>query len=173
MNHAYLLIITVFCLVTPNSALSDDSTVRDMARKDYQASLAKIQADEFASIDACARTTGPAANACMIQAHGKRVRAEMEAKEKMDRASQTAPLPDAQVKTASDMAAKAAKEKKRSTGKSLDAETKAAETECNKLIGPKRKACMKEMTARHREAVDWADAAYKKARSDAKGIKGR
>lgn len=171
MTYFTKLFMAVFCAATLHATAADERVARTMAGKDYQVSLEKIRADELAALGECAKKPGPAANACMVQANGKRMRAEQEAKEKMDRVGQAAPLPDAQTKVASKTAIEAAKKNRSTTGKSIDAETKTAKTECRRLSGDQRTACMEDVAKRRQDAADWADALYKKARSDAKSMK--
>lgn len=153
-------------------AIADDvAMARDMARKDYQAAMAKIRADDSAATEKCRSGSSPAVEACLIQARGKRMRAEQDAKTKLDQAGRTPPLRDAEKKTASQEALNAAKKHQRDTAKGIKTEAKEADAECKKLTGGERKTCTSEVAQRRNDARDMADAIYKKAQSDAKAIK--
>jgi len=82
------------------SAKSTEEMARAMAQKDYESARKKIQTDDNAAIANCGKYYGDAETACMIQAHGKRERAEAEAKANVDRAGRTPSLPDAKAKAA-------------------------------------------------------------------------
>jgi hypothetical protein len=171
MNRSFLVLMTV-CSLTASRAMADDfTTARDMARKDYEATLATIRANDAATSDKCRTKIGPAAQACLIQARGKRLRAEQEAKARLDRLGAIAPLPDAQANIASHEAPGSADNERRPTTKDVDAEANAAVAECRKAAGAVRKTCEAEVAQRRQEAFDVADALYKKSRSDAKTIK--
>ena len=166
------LLASVFFSLTASVAIADDKAVaRNMARKDYEAAMAKIRADDSTATEKCRAGTGSAVEACLIQASGKRLRAEQEAKTKLDRAGQIPSLPKAQAKTASKDAMKSADRDKRRTGDDIDMETKAAEAECKKLTGAALKACNTDVAKRRDEARDMADAMFEKSRSRAKALK--
>lgn len=170
MTRAIVLAL-IFTSLAASSALADDAAAaRGMARKDYEAAVEKIRSDDAAATERCRSKTGPAAEACLIQVRGKRIRAEEEAKTNLDRTGQTAPLPDAQAKNASRNALNVAQIRQRSSEKAIEAEAKAAGAECKKLSGAARKTCTIEVAERRQEALDVADAMYKKARSDAKRL---
>jgi hypothetical protein len=149
---------------------SNEEMAKTMAQKDYQSALTKIQADDKAAKQTCARYQGPAANACMIQAHGKRERAEGEAIATVDRAGRTPPLPDAKAKAAAKAEMAKAKGDRKAANRNIADERKAAIAECSKLKGTARRGCIKEVDARRAEAVDLAEAIYKKSVQNAKAL---
>lgn len=144
---------------------------QNMARKDYQAAMVKIQSDDSAAIEKCRSGSDPAVQACLIQARGKRIRAEGDAKTKLDQAGRIPPLRDAEKKAASQEALDAARKDQRDTAKGIETEAKQADAECKKLTGAERKTCTSEVARRRDDDRDMADAIYKKARSDAKAMK--
>lgn len=153
-------------------AIADDAAMaQNMARKDHQAAMAKIRSDDSAAIEKCRSGSGPAVEACLIQARGKRMRAEQDAKTKLDQAGRTPPLRDTEKKAASREALNAVKNDQRDTAKGIETETNEADAECKKLLGAERKTCRAEVARRRNDAREMADAIYKKARSDAKAMK--
>lgn len=153
-------------------AMADDAAVaRNVAEKDYRRALEKIRNDDALETEKCRHGVGAAVDACLIQAHGKRMRAEQEAKAKVDRAGRTQPLPDAEAASASKQALDTAKSENRSVTKDIKMEPKSADAECGKLGGDERKACIGEVEQHRKDARNEADAMYEKARSDAKAIK--
>lgn len=62
-----------------------------MARKDYEAAMAKIAAVSKADQTECAKQASPAAKACTIQANGKRTASEEGAKLALARAREQHP----------------------------------------------------------------------------------
>lgn len=106
----------------------------------------------------------------MIQAHGKRERAEAEAKSNVDRAGRTPSLPDAKARAAAKVEMAKAKDDRKAANKNIEDERKAATAECFKLEGTERKACIKDVNARRAEAVDLADAIYKKSVQNGKAL---
>lgn len=152
------------------AASSDEEKAKALAQKDYQSAQARIEANDWAAMDECAKRQGPAANACMIQAHGKRLRAEAEAKATVTRAGKTSPLPRADARKAAQAAVAKAKADKKSANQKIAAERRAASAECSKLTGTDRKACIREVDARRNEARDWAKARYKRSVLEAKSM---
>ena len=155
------------------AASSDEGKAKALAQKDYQSAQARIQANDRAAMDECAKRQGPAANACMIQAHGKRLRAEEEAKATVARAGKTSPLPTADAQKAARAAIAKAKADKKAATQKIAAERRAARAECAKLTSTDRKACIREVNARRNEAQDWAEARHKRSILDAKSITAR
>lgn len=141
-----------------------------MAQKDYESAKKRIQADDKTAMDNCARYQGSAANACMIQAHGKRKRAESDAKATAERAGQTPPLPDAKAKNAAKAEIAKAKNDRKAVDRNIADEHNAAIAECLKLKGTERKVCIKDVDARQAEALEFADAIYKKSMQNAKAL---
>jgi hypothetical protein len=150
--------------------MSNEEMAKAMAQKDYESTLTRIEQDDKVAIDNCARYQGPAVSACMIQAHGKRERAEGEARATVERAGRTPPLPDAKAKGAAKAEMAKAKDERKATNRNIADERKAAIAECSKLKGTERKACIKDVDARRAEAVDLADAIYKKSVQNAKAL---
>ena len=141
MTRAALLAI-IFSGPTATLAIAvNAATDRNRAQKGYKAALAKIRSDDSAATEQCRSGTGPAVEACLVQARGKRMRAEQEAKKKADRAGQIPSLPKAEAKAASTEALRATEDEERSTLRNMDSETKAAGAECKKLTGAARKSC--------------------------------
>lgn len=162
----------IFSSLTVSLAMADEeTTTHAMAQKDYSAAMAKIRTDDATAINRCRSGIGGAVEACLIQARGKRKRAEQEAKSKVDQPTPMQPLPDALAKNASRDMLKAAKDGKRSAYDDIELETKAANVECKKLSGADRKICMDDVAQREREARDMADTLYDRARGDAKALK--
>jgi hypothetical protein len=155
---------------TAIAASSDEDKAKALAQKDYQSAQARIQANDRAAMDECATRQGPAANACMIQAHGKRLRAEEEANATVARAGKTSPLPRADGQKAAQAAVAKAKADKKSANQKIAVERRAASAECAKLTGTDRKACIREVDARRNEARDWAKARYKRSVLEAKSM---
>lgn len=171
MNRLASLAMICSCLMASLAIADDAAMARNVARKDYQAAGAKIRSDDSAAIEKCRSASGSAVEACLIQARGKRMRAERAAKTKLDQTGRAPSLPDAKKKAASQEALDAAKKEQRDTVKGIETEAKAADTECKKLTGAERKTCTSEVTRRRDDARDLADAIYKKARSDTKAMK--
>jgi hypothetical protein len=159
--------LPALCVTT---TMKDEDTVKAVAQKDYQAALTKIQADDKAAVDNCAKYQGPAANACMIQAHGKRERAESDAKAIVDRAGRTPPLPDASAKAAAKAEMAKAKDDRKAANRNIAEERKAAIAECSKLKGTEHTGCIKDVDARRAEAVNLANAIYQKSVHNAKAL---
>jgi hypothetical protein len=150
--------------------IKDEDAAKAVAQKDYQSARTKIQADDKAAVVNCERYQGSAAKACLIQAHGKRERAESDAKATADRAGRTPPLPDADAQAAAKAEMAKAKDDKKAANRNIAEERKAAIAECSKLEGTERKGCIKDVDARRAEAVDLADAIYKKSVRNAKAL---
>jgi colicin import membrane protein len=155
---------------TATAASSDEEKAKALARKDYQLAQARIEAHDRAAMDECAKRGGPAANACMIQAHGKRLRDEEEAKATVARAGATPPLPTADAQKAARAAVAKAKADKKAADQKIAAERHAARAECAKLKGVDRKACIREVDVRRNDAKDWAEARYKRSILEAKSM---
>lgn len=171
MSRTPLLAMILFSLASSIAIADEESNARDMARKDLDKAMAKIRTDDAAAVQKCRTSDGPAAEACLIQAHGKRLRAEQEAMARPERIAQVKPLPEKQADAASKNAMGTAKREQRRTAEEINVESKLAGEECKKLNGEARKACSTDVSRRRDEARDLADAMYKKAQSDAKGMK--
>lgn len=153
MNRLASLVMICSCLMASLAIADDAAIAQNVARKDYQTAMAKIRSDDSAAIEKCRSGSGPAREACLIQARGKRMRAERDAKTKLDQAGRTPPLPDAKKKAASQGALDAAKKEQRDTAKAIETEAKAADTECKKLTGTERKTCTSEVARRRDDEV--------------------
>lgn len=161
------LTLPAFCASTPRT---QEETAKAIAQKDYESARTKIQLDDKAAMDKCAKYQGSSASACVIQAHGKRVRAEEEAKATVERAGRTPPLPDAEAKSVAKHEIAKAKDDNKATNKKISEERNAAIAECSKLKGTERKACTQDVDARRAEAMELANAIYKKSVQNAKAL---
>ena len=83
-----VLMTSAFALAAP---VSQFDAAQELARKDYEAAMARIASVSKADQLECARQAGPAAKACTIQADGKRDAAEEEAKSMLAHAREQPP----------------------------------------------------------------------------------
>jgi hypothetical protein len=170
MNRATLLAVIFLSLTASVATASDISIARVIAGKDYEADIAKINADYSAASEKCGSGTGPAVEACLIQSRGKRMRTGQEAKRKMDRVGQTPPSTKSGAKAASLNAHEAARKSEDNAGRYLEMETRAANAECRKITGEEHKTCTADVAQRSAEAREAVDGRYKRAKSDARAI---
>lgn len=144
-------------------APGNDGALKAVARKDHQAAMGKIAAENKADIIECGKRSGPAAKACTLQADARRHVAEGEAQGILERAAMSPPVSGEEQQDAARRAARSAKVKYGVAKARIASEHNAALVECAKLKGAERKSCRKDVASRTSDARDRAAAAHARA----------
>lgn len=159
--------VSVWAFAAP---VSQFDAAQEMARKDYEAAMARIASVSKADQLECAKHAGPAAKACTIQADGKRDAAEEEAKLALTRAREQPPAS----KKDQEKAAAAGKRKAKTEYGVAKARVKRdrnlAHLECGKLKQAEERLCKKEVNGRYAVGNDFASAVYARALAKAQAI---
>lgn len=143
---------------------------KDMAQKDYQSAMAKIESAHKADMLECGRHEGAAAKACEIQVNGKHTAAEDQAKLTRDRAGPELPLASAERKKAAKHQLRIAKISYGIDKARIAKEDKQAKAQCNEIKDEERNTCNLEVTSRTNAANRDAKASYDRSVAKAKGI---
>lgn len=155
------------------AAAGTTDQAREMAQKDYQSAIVKIASVTKSDMLECGARHGPAAKACEIQANGKRIAAEDEARLARDRAGAEAPSSDEERQKAAKRGVRVAKISYGMDKARIAKEDKQARAECNELRGEGRITCNSEVASRTAEANRYAKARYDRSVARAKEIGAR
>jgi hypothetical protein len=155
------------------AAASMTEQAKEMAQKDYQSAMAKIESGNKADMLECAKRRGPAAKACEIQANGKRAAAEDQAKLARESAGAEPPASDAERKKAAKNATRVAEISYGMDKARIATEAKQAHVQCSELKSEERSKCNAEVALRTDEANREAKSSYDRSVAKAKGISAR
>lgn len=143
---------------------------KEEARKDLRSPTAKITSVHRAELFNCGMRDGPAAKACEIQAEGKRVAADDQAKQARDLAGAAPPASEEERKKAAKHGRRIAKISVGMDKARITKEDKQARAQCNELKGEERKICNVEVASRTADAHRDAQSTYDRSVAKAKGI---
>ena len=141
---------------------------KETAQRNYQSATVKIASVTEVDMLECGTRRGPAAKACEIQANGKRLASEDQAKLARDRASDEVPSSDVEKQKLVKHVGRVAKISYGMDKARIAKEHKQARAQCDELKGDERKTCHLEVASRTDEAKREAKSSYERSVGKAK-----
>jgi hypothetical protein len=155
-----ILMVSVRTIAAP---VSQFDAAQEMARKDYEAAMAKIAAVRKADQMECAKQAGPALKACTIQTDSKRTASEKDATLLLARAREQHPASKEDQEKAAEAGKRKAKTQYGVAKARIRSDRNLANAECSKLKNAEERQCKKSVSARYTIANDFASSVYARA----------
>lgn len=155
-----ILTASVWAFAAP---VSQFDAAQEMARKDFEAAMAKIATVSKADQLECAKQAGPVAKACTIQIDGKRAASEEDAKLLLARAREQHPASNKDQEKAAEAGKRKAKTEYGVAKARIRNERNLANAECKKLKKAEESQCKKSVNARYTIANNFASSSYDRA----------
>lgn len=172
----YTLLAAIFTalfgvsIVAFAAPVSQFDVAQERARQNFETAMARIAAESKADQAECSQHTGPAAEACAIQAEGKRSAAEEAAKLALAHAREQPPTSMDDPEKAAEAGKRKAKVEYGVAKARIRNNRNRANAQCSKLKAEEDQHCKKQVNARYVKANETAASVYARALATAQSM---